>query len=98
MKLITKEIEALFEAHPFGSQDELGFDAKVLVKYFNPCGAGTWLITEAEKQEEKYRELAEIKVSEINAKERFFTGDFVRKPVRRPVWCFRSTERSCVNF
>lgn len=25
-------------------------DAKVLVKYFNPCGSGTWLITEAEKQ------------------------------------------------
>ena len=52
MRLITKEIEALFEKHPFGSQDELGFDAKVLVKYFNPCGGGTWLITEAEKQED----------------------------------------------
>ena len=27
-------------------------DAKVLVKYFNPVGRGTWLITEAEKQED----------------------------------------------
>ena len=26
-------------------------DAEVIVKYFNPYGAGTWLITEAEKQE-----------------------------------------------
>lgn len=24
----------------------------MLVKYFNPMGAGTWLITEAEKQED----------------------------------------------
>lgn len=23
----------------------------MLVKYFNPCGAGTWLITEGEQQE-----------------------------------------------
>lgn len=26
-------------------------NAEVLVKYFNPCGSGTWLITEAEKQD-----------------------------------------------
>lgn len=50
MKLLTKEILSQFENHPIGSQDGKGMDAKVLVKYFNPCGAGTWLITEAEKQ------------------------------------------------
>lgn len=50
MKLITKEIIEKFESHPLGSQEEKGFDAEVLVKYFNPCGSGTWLITEAEKQ------------------------------------------------
>jgi len=27
-------------------------DSLVLVKYFNPVGSGTWLITEAEEQED----------------------------------------------
>lgn len=49
MELLTKEIISQFERHPFGSQVGKGFDAKVLVKYFNPCGSGTWLITEAER-------------------------------------------------
>lgn len=52
MKLFTKEVERKFQKHPFGSQEEKGFDAEVLVKFFNPYGAGTWLITEAEKQED----------------------------------------------
>ena len=52
MKLVTKELEKTFEQYPIGTQDGLGMDAEVLVKYFNPCGAGTWLITEAEKQED----------------------------------------------
>lgn len=52
MMLMTKELEKAFEQYPFGSQDEKGMDAKVIVKYFNPCGAGTWLITEGEKQED----------------------------------------------
>ena len=47
MKLLTKEIISKFEKHPIGSQDGKGMDAEVLVKYFNPCDAGTWLITEA---------------------------------------------------
>lgn len=34
---------------PIGSKDGQGKNAKVIVKYFNPCGAGTWLITEGEK-------------------------------------------------
>lgn len=52
MKLMTKEIENKFAEYPLGSQDGKGFDAKVVVKYFNPYGAGTWLITEGEKQED----------------------------------------------
>lgn len=48
MKLTTKEIIKKFELHPINSQESKGLDAEVLVKYFNPCGAGTWLITEAE--------------------------------------------------
>lgn len=49
--LMTKELEKKFEKYPIGSQDGKGNDAYVVVKYFNPCGAGTWLITEGEKQE-----------------------------------------------
>ena len=55
MKLLTKEIEEKFEKTPLYSLDEKGIDAmdaEVLVKYFNPCGAGTWFIVEASKQED----------------------------------------------
>ncbi len=51
MKLLTKELEKKFEKYPYRSQEGKEGDAEVLVKYFNPAGAGTWLITEAEKQE-----------------------------------------------
>lgn len=51
MMLMTKELEKTLEKYPIGSQDGKGMDAEVVVKYFNPCGAGTWLITEGEKQE-----------------------------------------------
>ena len=52
MELITKEIEEKFSRFPLYSQDGKGLDAEVVVKYFNPAGAGTWLITEGEKQED----------------------------------------------
>lgn len=51
MKLITEELKEKFKKYPLGSQDGLGKDAKVIVKYFNPTGVGTWLITEADKLE-----------------------------------------------
>ena len=51
MRLMTKGLETVLEKYPIGSQDGKGEDADVVVKYFNPCGAGTWLITEGEKQE-----------------------------------------------
>ena len=51
MKLMTKELEKKFEKYPLYSQDGMGGKAKVLVKYFNPVGAGTWLITEGNKLE-----------------------------------------------
>ena len=51
MLLMTKELEKTFEKYPLGSQDGLMEDAEVVVKYFNPYGRGTWLITEGEKQE-----------------------------------------------
>lgn len=51
MKLLTKEIEKKFAKTPLYSTDGQGMNAEVLVKYFNPCGIDTWLITEAEKQD-----------------------------------------------
>jgi len=52
MNLLTDEIKELFRKYPLYSQDGKGMDSVVLVKYFNPCGSGTWIITEAEEQED----------------------------------------------
>lgn len=52
MKLMTNKIEEKLKANPLYSHDGEGLDSKVIVKYFNPMGAGTWLITEGEKQED----------------------------------------------
>lgn len=49
MKLITKELERTFSKYLIYSQESMILDARVIVKYFNPVGAGTWLITEAEQ-------------------------------------------------
>lgn len=51
MELITKELEEVFLKFPFGSQEGKGMKAKVIVKYFAPVGSATWLVTEAEKNE-----------------------------------------------
>ena len=50
--LMTKELEKKFEEYPLYSQEGLLEDSEVAVQYFNPCGVGTWLITEGEKQED----------------------------------------------
>ena len=52
MKLLTEEIIRRFKEYPLYSQDGKGMDSIVLVKYFNPVGSGTWIITEAEQQED----------------------------------------------
>lgn len=52
MKLMNKELEKRFAKFPLYSQDEKGDEAIIVVKYFNPFGGGTWLITEGEKQED----------------------------------------------
>lgn len=51
MKLVTKQIEKAFASHPLYSQDGKGFKATAIAKYFLPCGAWTWYVTEAEKQD-----------------------------------------------
>lgn len=50
MKLMTKEIERKLMKHPYGEDDGKGMESEVIVKYFNPYGYGTWLITQGEKQ------------------------------------------------
>lgn len=46
MKLITKEIEKRFQE--IGSQQN-ELDPVVIIKFFNPVGAGTWYATEYDK-------------------------------------------------
>lgn len=48
MKLITKAIENKLLKHPLYSTDGKN-EKDVLVKFFNPCGIGTWYVFEAEK-------------------------------------------------
>lgn len=42
----TPEIEKALIEHPYRSQDSLGMKAKVIARYFNPVGTGTWYVTE----------------------------------------------------
>lgn len=79
MNLMTKALEKLFEKYPLGSQDGLGGQAKVIVKYFNPVGVGTWFITEGNKLDngdyemfgychlgdDEYAELGYVMLSEL---------------------------------
>lgn len=50
MKLMTKELERKFAKAGLYTKDGQGFEAEVVVKYFNPYGAGTWIITEGKKE------------------------------------------------
>ena len=50
MLLMTKDLEKKFGKYPLYSQEDKGFESDVVVKYFNPCGTGTWLITEGENR------------------------------------------------
>ena len=55
MKLITKAIERKLDKTPIGSTDGMGKAAPVIVKFFYPYGAGTWLVTEAERIGDDWR-------------------------------------------
>lgn len=52
MLLMTKELEKKFKKYPLYSQEDKYEESEVVVKYFNPTGIGTWLITEGEKQDD----------------------------------------------
>ena len=49
MKLITKRLEELIEKSGYYPEVNELMEAPVLVKYFNPTGAGTWLIVGGKK-------------------------------------------------
>jgi hypothetical protein len=51
-KLMTKELEELLKKNPLYSHEGNGKDAEILIKYFNPYGVGTWLVTEGNKLED----------------------------------------------
>lgn len=50
MNLLTDEIVKLFKRNPLYSHEEQK-NPRILVKYFNPIGRGTWYVTEASLQE-----------------------------------------------
>jgi len=49
--LMPQSVREKLRKNPLYSKDGHGDKAEVVVKYFNPCGSGTWLITEGEEQE-----------------------------------------------
>ena len=49
MKLLTKAILKRFEK--LGRQEERGYDAEIVVKFFDPCGSWTWYATEYDPTE-----------------------------------------------
>jgi hypothetical protein len=51
VKLLTAAIIKQLAKTPLYSTEKLDV-APVLVKFFNPCGTGTWYALEAEKQED----------------------------------------------
>jgi hypothetical protein len=47
MKLITKDIEEAIKNTPYGSTENVELDdKKVIARFFNPTGAGTWYVLE----------------------------------------------------
>lgn len=63
MKLITKAIENKLLKHPLGSTD--GKKVKdVIVKFFNPCGPGTWYVFEGEKHGDDWMFFGLVDLSE----------------------------------
>ena len=48
MKLLTKDLEEKLKEYPLGSQDGKLGNSKVIAKFFNPTGVGTWYIIEGQ--------------------------------------------------
>lgn len=52
MELITPELRWLLLANGEASRDNPHFDPHPMVKWFNPCGAATWLVAELNPDDE----------------------------------------------
>jgi len=50
MKLMTEEIENKLRQAGYLPDIDNWMEADVIVKYFNPCGVGTWLIVGGEEK------------------------------------------------
>ncbi len=49
---MSNELEERFAE--VGNQDGRGFDARVIAKYFDPCGSWTWYATEYDSAERRF--------------------------------------------
>jgi len=58
MKLLTKEIEKKIPA--LYAQENKGEEAIVHVKFFNPCGAATWFLTEYDPEQRMFFGLCDL--------------------------------------
>ena len=53
MKLLTKkDLQKLPKL--YGTEKEKIKDKKAIIKFFNPCGVGTWYAVEGEKQDDDF--------------------------------------------
>jgi hypothetical protein len=52
MKLMTRELERRFAE--VGKQDDKGYDALVVARYFHPAGSWTWYATEYSPKEREF--------------------------------------------
>lgn len=72
MKLLTKDIEEKLKEYPLGSQDGKLGNSKVIAKFFNPTGVGTWYIIEGKLLENGdaemfgYCHLGDDELAELN--------------------------------
>lgn len=97
-KIITREVEKLFDRFPLYSQDGKGDAARVLVKVFNPYGGQSWYVLEAgEKQADGDRELFTLFTCGGEAEYGYtMLSDLTKTRVRVTVWghtCLMPFER-----
>ena len=54
MDLLPPDVRATLARFPIGSQESLGYQAKVVVKFFNPAGRYTFFVTEGRAEGKDY--------------------------------------------
>jgi hypothetical protein len=73
MKLLTKEILKAFEKQG-DTSEKRAEDVKVIAKFFNPGGAGTWFATEYDPERRVFFGYANIG-DDLNAEPGYFSLD-----------------------